>query len=255
MNGWPVAFERRSITAFANPGGVLIPVPTAVPPRGSSRTRGSTDSSRSTAYRTVAAYPLNSCPSVTGVASMRCVRPAFTSGANSSAFRSRLAASRSSDGIRSATTARVAATWIAVGKTSLLDWLALTWSLGCTSTPAARASEAITSFAFMFEDVPDPVWNTSTGKASRCLPAATSSAAATIASAVAGAITPRSAFTRAAADFTSPRVRISRGSRGVPLIGKFSTARWVWARHSASFGTATSPIESCSILVSLIRQA
>ena len=56
VNGWPVAFERRSITAFANPGGVLIPVPTAVPPRGT-HGPGSTDSSRSTAYLTVAAYP------------------------------------------------------------------------------------------------------------------------------------------------------------------------------------------------------
>ena len=42
-------------TAAAKPAGVLMPVPTAVPPRGSSRTRGSTASSRSTPYRIVAA--------------------------------------------------------------------------------------------------------------------------------------------------------------------------------------------------------
>ena len=57
----------------------------------------------------------------------------------------------------------VAATWIEVGKMSLLDWLALTWSLGWASTPARLASEASTSFMFMFELVPEPVWKTSTG--------------------------------------------------------------------------------------------
>ena len=35
---------------------------------------------------------------------------------------------------------------------------------------------------------------------------------------------------------------ISAGSIGVPLIGKFSTARWVCARHRASRGTWTSPM-------------
>ncbi len=35
---------------------------------------------------------------------------------------------------------------------------------------------------------------------------------------------------------------ICAGSSGVPEIGKFSTARWVWARQSASAGTRTSPM-------------
>jgi hypothetical protein len=39
---------------------------------------------------------------------------------------------------------------------------------------------------------------------------------------------------------------------GIPLIGKFSTARCVWACHFASMGTLTSPIESCSIRCSLM---
>ena len=55
VNTCPVSTASASITAAAKPGGVLIPVPTAVPPRGSSRTRGSTASSRSAAYDTVAA--------------------------------------------------------------------------------------------------------------------------------------------------------------------------------------------------------
>ena len=136
---------------------------------------------------------------------------------------------------------------MAVGNTSLLDWLALTWSLGWTSTPARCASVAITSLAFMFELVPDPVWKTSIGNASSWSPAATAVAAAWIAAAWSRSMTPSSPFVCAAACFTSPSACTSRGSIGVPLIGKFSTARWVWARHRASRGTCTSPMESCSV--------
>jgi hypothetical protein len=35
-----------------------------------------------------------------------------------------------------------------------------TSSFGCTPSPASVAS---TSFAFVFDDVPEPVWNTSIG--------------------------------------------------------------------------------------------
>ena len=51
---------------------------------------------------------------------------------------------------------------IAVGTTSLELWPRLTWSLGWTAVLPAfgerDASVAITSLAFMFEDVPEPVW-------------------------------------------------------------------------------------------------
>ena len=70
--------------------------------------------------------------------------------------------------------ASTAATWIEVGNVSLLDWLALTWSLGWHST---SASEASTSFMFMLELVPEPVWKTSIGNASWCFPPMISSAA------------------------------------------------------------------------------
>ena len=219
-----------------------MPVPTAVPPSGSSRTRGRTDSSRSAAYRTVAAYPENSWPSITGVASMRWVRPDFTRPANSVALASSEVASTSIAGSRSSVTASDAATWIAVGKVSLEDWEALTWSLGCTSTPARAASDAITSLAFMLELVPEPVWKTSIGNASSWSPAATSSAAVSMARAGSASSTPSSPLTQAAAALTSPIAWISAGSIGVPLIGKFSTARWVCARHRASRGTWTSPM-------------
>ena len=51
----------------------------------------------------------------------------------------------------------------------------LTSSFAWTSSPA---SAAITSFAFMLELVPDPVWKTSIGNWSSSSPAATRSAAA-----------------------------------------------------------------------------
>ena len=59
---------------------------------------------------------------------------------------------------------RTTARWMADGNTSLDDCDALTWSFGWTGEPSRSvASEAITSFMFMFDDVPEPVWNTSIG--------------------------------------------------------------------------------------------
>ena len=106
---------------------------------------------------------------------------------------------------------------------------------------------AITSLVFMFELVPEPVWNTSIGNWSSCRPSAISPAAAMIASAFSGASRPRSLFTWAQAPFSRPSARIWVRSSPRPEIGKFSTARCVCARHSALTGTRTSPMVSCSM--------
>ena len=54
---------------------------------------------------------------------------------------------------------------MADGNTSFDDCDALTWSFGCTGAPSAlEARVASTSFMFMFDDVPEPVWKTSIGK-------------------------------------------------------------------------------------------
>ena len=53
--GRPVVATSSAMTAAAKPGGVLIPVPTAVPPSGSSPMRGSDPDSRSTPVRIAAA--------------------------------------------------------------------------------------------------------------------------------------------------------------------------------------------------------
>ena len=105
----------------------------------------------------------------------------------------------------------------------------------------------MTSLAFMLELVPEPVWKTSMGNWSSCSPAATASAAAAIAAACSSVITPSWALTRAQAALSRPSARICARSRPRPLIGKFSTARCVCARHSAVAGTRTSPIVSRSI--------
>ena len=123
------------------------------------------------------------------------------------------------------------ATCTEVGKTSFDDCDAFTWSFGCTSLPSfCVASEESTSFMFMFELVPDPVWYVSTGNWSSYSPVTTWSAAQAIASAMAPSSVPRSLLARAAAFLMRASAAMWRDSRPWPEIGKFSTARWVCAR-------------------------
>ena len=108
------------------------------------------------------------------MASMRWVRPDFTTVALAAACSSSTPARWSRAGSRSRRTITAAATWIAVGNTSLDDCDAFTSSFGCTGRPSdADARWAITSLAFMFVDVPEPVWNVSTGNWSSHRPSAT----------------------------------------------------------------------------------
>ena len=95
-----------------------------------------------------------------------------------------------------------AATCIAVGKVSFDDWPMLTWSFGWTGSlepmPPPSISIArfeITSLAFMFDCVPEPVCQTTSGKWSSSLPAATSAAASTMASPIRLSSWPEAMFT------------------------------------------------------------
>ncbi len=97
----------------------------------------------------------------------------------------------------------------------------LTSSFACTSSPA---SAAMTSFAFMFELVPEPVWKTSIGNWSSCSPAAIASPAAAMRSAFSSSSSPSSAFTRAAAALRRPSQRATGAGIGSPDTGKFATA-------------------------------
>src|SRR5262249_55945972 len=176
---------------------------------------------RAIPWRTCAAYPPNSCPSMTGTAAMRCVRPDVTTAANSADLRSREAARSSSAGTSSSVSSWSAARCTADGKTSFEDCPMLTWSFGWTPSPARAA---ITSFAFVFELVPEPVWKTSIGNWSSNSPAATRSAAEAIRSAMSASSRPRSAFERAAAALIRPSQRATGSGIGSPETGKFAIA-------------------------------
>src|SRR4051794_22114508 len=96
-----------------------------------------------------------------------------------------------------------------------------TSSFACTPSPA---SVAITSFAFMFEEVPEPVWNTSIGNWSSSSPLPIRSPAAAIRSAFSPSRSPSSAFARAAAALIRPSQRATGAGIGCPETGKLSTA-------------------------------
>ena len=154
--------------------------------------------------------------------------------------------------------ASTAATCMAVGNTSLLDWLLLTSSLGCTSRASPRsppssslARLAITSFRFMLVCVPEPVCQTTSGNSSGCRPSSTSSAAATIAPVFRSSSSPSARFTTAEARLTSANARmISRGCCS-PEMAKFCSERCVWAPHNLSAGTSMGPKVSRSVRVPL----
>jgi hypothetical protein len=79
---------------------------------------------------------------------------------------------------------------------------------------------AMTSLAFMFDWVPDPVCHTKSGKWSSRRPSMTSSAAATITSAFSLGSAPSSRFTSAQAFFSMPNARTTWTGIGSSPIEK-----------------------------------
>ena len=124
-----------------------------------------------------------------GVASWVWVRPILMMSFHACALSLSALRSFCSAGISRCTVSSAAAMCIAVGKQSFDDWLMLTWLLGWTGVfepiSPPRISIArfeITSLAFMFDCVPEPVCQTTSGKCWSSLPSITSFAALTIAS-------------------------------------------------------------------------
>ena len=107
----------------------------------------------------------------------------------------------------------------------------LTSSLAWTPSPARFA---ITSFAFIFDEVPDPVWNTSIGNWSSNSPSAIRSPAAAIRDALSSSSNPSSALTRAAAPLIRPSQRTTGTGMCSPETGKLATALVVSPPHSCS---------------------
>ena len=109
-----------------NPGGALSPVPTAVPPTASSYRPAPESESPSSARDSWAAYPDHSCPTVSGTASCRWVRPIFTTSRHSCALAAIASRSAVTSGMTDSFTTRTAAMCIAVGKVSFDDCPMLT---------------------------------------------------------------------------------------------------------------------------------
>ena len=163
---------------------------------------------------------------------MRWVRPDLTTPANSSRFASRACARCSSAGSRSFTTAAVAA--VDAGREDVVARLAGVDVIVRMDRPPRRsvARVAITSLAFMLLLVPEPVWNTSIRNSSSASRRHLFSGGADRLGHVRFGI-PSSPFTCAAAALITPSAAMCAGSSPCPEMGKFSTARWVVARHLA----------------------
>ena len=134
-----------SAAVSAKRGSVFSPVPTAVPPSASSCRPGSVPRTVASAWSSWATQPEMTWPSVTGVASCRCVRPTMTTSANSSALAASVSRSSSIAGMSSSSSSTAAAMCITAGKVSLLDCPRLTSSLGWIGVPGAapRAGELV----------------------------------------------------------------------------------------------------------------
>jgi hypothetical protein len=126
VNARPHSAASSAITPSAKPGGALSPVPTAVAPIASSRLRGRVAATAPAHAVSCAAQPDASCPAVTGVASIRWVRPIFTTPAHAAALASSAAASARRAGTTRSSRAIVTATLIAVGNASFDEWPRLT---------------------------------------------------------------------------------------------------------------------------------
>src|SRR5712692_5716666 len=201
--------------------------------------------------------PEISCPRVSGVASCRWVRPILTMSLNAADFAASASRRRLSAGTRRSCSAWTAATFIAVGKTSLEDCPRLTSSLGCTRRFSPRspprsslARLASTSFMFMLVCVPEPVCQTTSGNSPSCFPASTSSAAAMMAFALSAGRSPSSRLTTAQARLTLASAWMTSGAMRSPEMRKFSSDRCVCAPHNRSAGTRISPKLSRSMRVS-----
>mmetsp|Transcript_34926 Transcript_34926/g.88624 ORF Transcript_34926/g.88624 Transcript_34926/m.88624 type:complete len:228 (-) Transcript_34926:2-685(-) len=154
------------------------------------------------------------------------------------------------------------AMYMAVGNESLLDWPMFTWSFGWTGVFEPTSPPSIwiarfemTSFTFMLDCVPLPVWKTTSGKWSASVPAMTSSAAATMAPPTFLSMSPASMLYCVAHFLSTPYALITgSGMRAAePPIGKFWSERCVCAPQSTSVLTSIGPKASLSVRVESSR--
>src|SRR5258706_2848886 len=102
---------------------------------------------------------------------------------------------------------------------------------------------------FMFDCVPEPVCQTTSGNSPGCRLSITSSAAAITASAIFGSSVPSARLTRAALRLTSASACRNSGGIRSPEIAKCCVERCVCAPHKALAGTSIGPNVSRSVRV------
>ena len=107
----------------------------------------------------------------------------------------------------------------------------------------------MTSFTFIFVDVPEPVWKKSTIKLSSCKPSITSWADLIIESAIFWSNRLSSKLVSAADCLIKPKALIKDLPNFKSEIGKFNCALLVLAPYKALDGTSSSPMESFSNLI------
>ena len=228
-----------------------MPVPTAVPPSGSSASRGREACSRSMPYadlRGVAAELLaeGDRGGVHQVGAAGLDHRRATRRPSPPATCSRW----SSAGIRLRTRPRWRRRGSRSGTRRCDDCEALTWSFGCTCCPSdSVASVAITSLVFMFELVPEPVWKTSIGKSPSYSPAATGGGGRDDrVGRCPDGITPSRALTLAAAPLIRrQRADLRRARAARRRSGSSRRPAGSAPGTCACGGTRTSPMVSCSI--------
>ncbi len=115
----PVCCFSALATCAPKRGSALMPVPMAVPPSGNRRTRLRLSSMRSCAEASCADHAPNSCSKVSGIASIRWVRPVLTTLRRLRPFLSRVLRRCTSAGSSCSCVASTADTRSAVGITSL----------------------------------------------------------------------------------------------------------------------------------------
>ena len=236
MNGRPVCWEILVATFSEKSGWVFNPVPTAVPPNASSNRSANANSILRISASNMYTYPENSWPRVSGTASMRCVLPILTIEENSCALASKESLRWWTEGSSWFVICSAEDMCIAVGNVSLLDCALFTWSFGWTgvllpnSPPASSiALLAMTSFAFIFVWVPDPVCQILSGKCPSRLPEITSSHDEEIREAMLPSSWPSWELVSAAAFFRIPKALITALGIMSSPISKFSRDLAVWA--------------------------
>ena len=251
----PVNLDTLEANNFEKLFFVFKPVPTAVPPWAKYFSLISANSTRLIPNSICFWKPENSWPKERGVASCKWVLPILMILSHNFTFLDNSLCKYFKEGMTDFVTVSTQAICIAVGKVSFEDWLLLQWSFGWTGDFDPKmppkiwiALFEITSLAFIFVCVPEPVCHITNGKCSFNFPSATSFEACIIALPIFLSIIPSSKFVFAEQNFIIPNALTKMsGIVSFPIL-KFFKERWVCAPQSILSKTFIDPKLSFSSL-------